>query len=100
MPTRTVVLLTDFIPTEGCAAITQLTPDPALIAPMVERCRSVGQITSDSGAGITVHVIGGGRTEPPITTDAGGWLSTLATSLCRSTGAASCDANPNRPASL
>lgn len=98
--TRTVVLLTDFIPTEGCAAITQLNPDPALITPIVERCQSVGQIKSDTGAGITLHVIGVGRTEPPITTDAERWLSNLATTLCQTTGAASCDANPNRPATL
>jgi hypothetical protein len=93
-----VVLLTDYIPTQGCAALPngQLSTQPVELDRLSAACSGALPTAPKT---TRVHVIGVGRSEPPLDTASEAFLSQLAIRHCEATGA-TCTAGPDVPLDL
>jgi OmpA-OmpF porin, OOP family len=92
---RRVIVLTDGIPTGGCAALT----DPmsfvsAEVDPIVEACDSAGLLPEAKG--IEIWIVGVGVTGEPLRSDVVSFLELLNRRLCEATGA-TCTVSSTRP---
>lgn len=96
---RTLVVLTDGVPTAGCAALPESVDlgDPGLVERLTSACRDRGLLPDATGVRIIIGEVG--RTDETLTADAVTFLLQLHRSLCDATGA-TCEVGPNPPLSL
>ena len=93
-----VAMLTDYIPTQGCAALPdgQLSAQPGELDRLSAACAGALPLASSA---TRVHVVGVGRSQPPLDTASETFLSQLAMRHCAATGA-TCTAGPDVPPGL
>jgi len=96
---RTLVVLTDGIPTAGCARLPENTDptDGHLIAEIVQRCKDTGALPNLSG--VDVWMIGIGRTGTGLSSEAVAFLSELNKALCEASDA-TCQVSIDVPSDL
>jgi hypothetical protein len=96
---RHLIVLTDGVPTAGCAALPESADptDTALVAGLVQRCQSLGTLPNLDG--ITVSIIGVGRSATSFTSESVELLTSLNQKLCDATGG-TCHVLIDVPASL